>query len=75
MTKGIHYYGMYRDGGRYTICHVQRLDEGGFTQEPTGETFATHREAEAIITERNVQISKGLGLFENWVAAQNAKAS
>jgi hypothetical protein len=75
MTKGIHYYGLYRDGNRIAICHVQRLDEGGFTQEPTGETFATQREAEALITERNVQITKGLGLFENWVAAQKAMAS
>jgi hypothetical protein len=64
MTKGIHYYGLYRDGGRYTICHVQRLDAGGFTQEPTGETFATHREAEALITGRNVEISRALNTMD-----------
>jgi hypothetical protein len=69
MTKGIHYYGLYRDGNRIAICHVQRLDAGGFTQEPTGETFATQREAEAIITERNIQITKDLGLFEKAMAS------
>jgi hypothetical protein len=69
MTKGIHYYGLYRDGNRIAICHVQRLDEGGFTQEPTGETFATQREAEALITRRNVEIANSLGTFERAMAS------